>query len=282
MMLVSNSLKYVVPCLVLTIFWCTCLTGEPGWGDDYAMYIIHAINLADGLPYAAMGFIHSETHYWSTPIAATPGLPLFFALIYSIFGLDIAVFKIAQLVMFMFGLILLYCYLSKYADKRVALFATGCFLFNPYLVLMTQAIATELLFIPLSIGALILVDSAMIHRGSRQAAFLMLIAGALAYLAYSVRAIGIVIPMAVLAYCLVGMPKKIALVALMWSVFAAGYVVQSILLPEVYQKTELCFQCIPSNIIIYLRSLTELFVFNSLPHYITLLLESIKSWDRPL
>lgn len=275
MPLVSNLLKYIVPCLAVTIFWCTFLTGEPGWGDDYAMYIIHAINLADGLPYAAMGFIHSEIHYWSTPIASTPGLPLFFAFIYGIFGLNIAAFKIAQLLMFMLGIIFLYYYLSKYSDKKVALFASGCFLFNPYLVLMTQAIATEFLFIPISLVALIFVDSAISCESNRKAALLMFVGGIFAYLAYSVRSIGIVIPIAVLAYCLAATTNRAWLIVLMWISFSLGYVGQSILFPEVYQKTELCIRCIPSNIIIYLRSMTELFIFDSFPRVISLLLSKI-------
>ena len=274
-MITLNIMKYIVPLIALTIFWSSFLTGEPGWGDDYAMYIMHATNLSDGLPYTAMGFIHSEIHYWSTAIAATPGLPLFLAFLYSIFGIDIVVFKIAQLILFMLTIVLFYSYFLKYSDKSVALFAAMFFLFNPFLVQMTQAITTEHLFIPLSILTLILVDLAMSRRDMSKAALLMLVAGGVAYLAYSVRAIGIVIPIAIATHRLVVAPTRAWLMLFMCFSFAVGYIGQSILFPEVYQKTELCVECIPSNVISYLRSLTEIFYFDGIPRSLSLLLSKV-------
>jgi 4-amino-4-deoxy-L-arabinose transferase-like glycosyltransferase len=65
-----------------------------GWGDDFAMYIHHAKNLAEGLPYAATGYIYNPHNLAIGPTVYPPGFPLLLAPVYKVFGLDLQAMRV--------------------------------------------------------------------------------------------------------------------------------------------------------------------------------------------
>src|SRR5262249_23686248 len=57
------------------------------WGGDFAQYIIHARNLAEGRSYTDTGYLYEPTTYHA-PRHYPPGFPLMMAPIWASKGLD--------------------------------------------------------------------------------------------------------------------------------------------------------------------------------------------------
>ena len=70
----------------------TLRSGHP-WGDDFAQYIAHARNLAQGQPYTAIGILHNPAVVLG-PSAYPPLLPLLLVPLYTVFGLNLTIFKL--------------------------------------------------------------------------------------------------------------------------------------------------------------------------------------------
>ncbi len=70
----------------------TLREGHP-WRDDFAQYIAHARNLAQGEPYTAIGILHNPAVVLG-PTAYPPLFPLLLAPLYAVFGLNLTIFKV--------------------------------------------------------------------------------------------------------------------------------------------------------------------------------------------
>ncbi len=74
------------------------------WGDDFAQYVHHAKNLAQGIPYGETGYIYNPSYATIGPPCYPPVCPLLLAPVYVFFGLNLEVMKlvmIASLVCFL-------------------------------------------------------------------------------------------------------------------------------------------------------------------------------------
>jgi 4-amino-4-deoxy-L-arabinose transferase-like glycosyltransferase len=65
----------------------------PGYGDDWALYVLHARNLVEGRPYADTGFLVNPLDPWFSPQRYPPGFPLLLAPVYAAAGLDFRALK---------------------------------------------------------------------------------------------------------------------------------------------------------------------------------------------
>lgn len=77
----------------VAIFYLFTLRSGHPWGDDFAQYIAHARNLAQGQPYTAIGILHNPAVVLG-PTAYPPLLPFLLAPLYALFGLNLTVFKL--------------------------------------------------------------------------------------------------------------------------------------------------------------------------------------------
>src|SRR5262245_21869490 len=93
---------WVLP-VVLSIgaFYLLTLRQGHGWGDDFSMYIHHAKNLAEGVPYGKTGYIYNPyIHLYTSdqaqigPQTYPPVVPLLLTPIYYLWGLNLNAFKI--------------------------------------------------------------------------------------------------------------------------------------------------------------------------------------------
>jgi 4-amino-4-deoxy-L-arabinose transferase-like glycosyltransferase len=65
----------------------------PTYGDDWALYVLHARNLLEGRPYADTGFLVNPLNPWFSPQRYPPGFPLLLAPVYAAAGLDFRALK---------------------------------------------------------------------------------------------------------------------------------------------------------------------------------------------
>ncbi len=65
----------------------------PTYGDDWALYLLHARGLAEGRPYADTGFLVNPLNPWFSPQRYPPGFSLLLAPVYAAAGLDFRALK---------------------------------------------------------------------------------------------------------------------------------------------------------------------------------------------
>ena len=70
------------------------------WGDDFALYIAHARNLAEGKPYAATSYVYNPAFAEMSPPAYPPGYPVLLAPVYALFGLNFTAMKVLNILLF--------------------------------------------------------------------------------------------------------------------------------------------------------------------------------------
>ena len=87
--------------LAVGVFYAATLRNGHNPGGDFAQYILHARNLAEGRPYADTGYIYNPHFAALGPRSYPPVLPLMLAPLYKCFGLDLFPMKILLVVFFM-------------------------------------------------------------------------------------------------------------------------------------------------------------------------------------
>ena len=92
--------------LVGLFYVATIRTGHD-WGDDFALYIQHARNIAAGAPYAETGYIYNPHNPAVGPRTYPPGFPLLLAPVVMVFGLDLQPMKVVIVLCFVGTLLLL-------------------------------------------------------------------------------------------------------------------------------------------------------------------------------
>ncbi len=180
-------------------FSLTLRQGHPRAGD-VGLYIMHAINLHDGLPYAETPFIPNlEGQYWA-PVAFPPGFPALLVPVYHFFGLDLVAMKGVVIVSFILALaILAVAWRQELSFKSwlALLIIVG---FNYHYWNAKDLIYSDLPFMFFTFAALALGQWVIQHQDNQKTTFWWGIAvGLLCYLSFATRTIGVVTPAAVLA-----------------------------------------------------------------------------------
>lgn len=83
-------------------------------GTDWAMYVMHARNIVNGLPYAQTGYVFQPES--TTEVGATSypsGFPLLLAPFYAVFGLNITLFKLLNVAFLVLSLWPVYLYARR-------------------------------------------------------------------------------------------------------------------------------------------------------------------------
>jgi 4-amino-4-deoxy-L-arabinose transferase-like glycosyltransferase len=84
--------------LALLVYAAVCavtLRPEETWtGGDFALYLMHGRDIAEGLPYAATGFVQDQANALMSPAAYPPGFPLLIAPVWAMAGLDLVAVKL--------------------------------------------------------------------------------------------------------------------------------------------------------------------------------------------
>ena len=113
------------------------LTIRPGhyWGDDFAMYILHARNIAHGLPYGETGYIYNPSNPFLSPRTYPPVYPLMLAPIIRCCGANIEAMKVFSLLFFPAALLVIFLLFRKeiragYALALIAILGASPFFWD--------------------------------------------------------------------------------------------------------------------------------------------------------
>jgi len=185
--------------LVLGAVYGLTIRDGADWTDDYALYIRHAINIAEGLPYNHDGIPDFATgRVFSYPV----GYPLVLAAAYSVFGLDLHVFKWINVVFLTLFAGLLIAYVRRYrasSNLTVFLLATAC-MANPIVWEMKDDVLSDALYLLLSFLSLCVYEELRCEqRFERSERLVRMAVLSLALVgAYATRAVGVVLPISIL------------------------------------------------------------------------------------
>lgn len=125
-------MKVLLPVLLATAFlyiW----TLRPGhvWGDDFAMYILHARNIAEGQPYLETGYIYNPQEPHMGPPAYPPLVPALLAPVIYLVGFNLQAMKIEIILLLLCALGVMFMLFSRFLSPSWSALLVLALAFNP-------------------------------------------------------------------------------------------------------------------------------------------------------
>lgn len=177
------------------------ITIRPGHrAGDFAMYIQHTVNMAEGRPYAETGYIMNPAAPSVGTTSYPPGLPVLLLPIYLASGLDITAMKVLMVLLFMASVFVFWRMTRD--QMTVAFSAVMLFdlLFVPYLWATKDNVESDFPFLlPLFLSLWLMQRSSSDRRDSLRWVAL----GVAMYAAVAMRTVGLVLPVSLMLYDMV-------------------------------------------------------------------------------
>jgi hypothetical protein len=175
--------------VLLGAFYLTHLREGHVWGDDFAMYIAQAKNIALGHPLADTGYIFNPHRPVLGPSAYPPVFPLLLSPVYRIWGLNLAIMKTEIVLIFLLALFLAFELISvslTHAYSAVLVAILGC---SPYFYEIKDNVTSDLPFLCFVMLSLLVLSRCEI-QGWRSVP-LALSASICVYLSFATRTAGV-------------------------------------------------------------------------------------------
>jgi hypothetical protein len=188
----KNRFILLMAVLLLPLFFVNVKSSHD-WGGDFAMYIMQADNILHGIPQGETPYIYNPGNAVLGPPAYPVGFPLLLSPVYALAGNSIFAFTI-WVTAFLFGAGMIMTFvLRRYFKDIVVLFLVLMVVYNPWTLSMKMEIMSEFAF-----TFLLLLSFYLFERYSKGPFWAGIIIAIIGGLLMSVRAIGIVFPLAVL------------------------------------------------------------------------------------
>jgi hypothetical protein len=173
------------------------LSDGHGWGGDFALYVLHARNLAEGRAYTDTGYVVNPLNRWHSPSSYPPVYPSLLAPLYAKWGLNYTPFKALNAVCLAVGLWFLYL-LSLNAGAPPALGALLVLLSgtSPCLWRLRNEVVPEMAYLMFAMAALWW--HVRCDRRNERGCLSGLLTGALCALAFGTHNLGLTLGAAVL------------------------------------------------------------------------------------
>lgn len=180
--------------IAIGIFYAATFRAGHDWGGDFSLYIHHAKNLVEGIPYKETGYLYNPNNATVGPATFPPVFPLLLAPIYAIFGMNLTAMKAELLALFMLTLWAIFEAFDDALSPLHRLLLVTMIGLNPCFWAFKDHILSDtpfLLFIYLSLMA---IHRAFRTKHTRQKTLLLgMLIGLLMYLAYGSRSPGLVL-----------------------------------------------------------------------------------------
>lgn len=172
---------------------CYLATIRPGhdWGDDFALYIQHARNIAAGVPYAETGYIYNPHNSVVGPRSYPPGFPVLLAPVVGVFGLDLRPMKVLIVLCFVGVLLLVREVFRRDLPDRYTAALILVMGLSPYFWDFKDHVVSDIPFLLLTLLSLSFYQRAA--ETDRHRLAYAALAGVAAYAAFAIRVVGIVL-----------------------------------------------------------------------------------------
>ncbi len=186
----ARRLRWALSVLLAAYALLCVLTLRPGQvGGDFALYILHARNLALGVPYATTGFVYDPLNAIMSPASYPPGFPLLIAPVYAVAGLDLLAFKLVIVAALVALLPILYALFRPVTGPILAAVTSAAAGLMPDLFDRRDTIQSEIPFTFWCFAALLCYDR--IRNGRGRAGFLILALAVSVAMACATRTAGV-------------------------------------------------------------------------------------------
>ena len=212
----SNALPIIV-ILVIGGFYLSTIREGHEWGD-FSLYVHHAKNIAEGIPYNDTGYIYNPSFPYVGPRTYPPLFPLLLSPIYRWFGLNLQPMKV-ELTLFFIASLVIICLVFRedLANYHLAALVAVVGL-NPFFWDFKDKVLSDIPFLFFTYLAIFLANRARQskpsgRRHTRQAVLL----GVSIYLCYATRTVGILLLPSLLAYDMIKTkrPSRLTLIAIL-------------------------------------------------------------------
>jgi hypothetical protein len=179
----------------------TLSPGHVFLNDDFAAYVMHARNLAEGRPYSDIRYIPNPDAMWLSPASGYPPIyPMILAPVYKVFGLDLRAFKIATVLCFVGFCAVFIELVRKELGGAGTAMLVALVSFNPVFWGQRDFILSEFTYLLFSFAALLAIERVYARLEPKRIAIPgVLVVSALLYCAYGTRTIGIALVVAFIA-----------------------------------------------------------------------------------
>ena len=144
--IVSASI-ILIPGLVLCVYLMTLREGHP-WGDDFAMYILHAKSILEGRPYSDIGFIPNPAAIIA-PRAYPPLFPLMMTPVIAWAGINLDALKLMIALLLALTIALFDVAFRDHLNIADRVIWIGLFAFNPVIMTYKDLILSDVPFLAL-------------------------------------------------------------------------------------------------------------------------------------
>jgi len=215
----KNLLIVAAVIAFIGIFYFSTIRSGQYWGDDWAMYIHHARNIAEGRSYQDTGYIYNPHYPDLGPRNYPPVFPLLLAPVYHVFGLNLEAMKLEIVVIFL-AFLLTFFFVFRNETPFHYLVATISVLgFNPFMWEFKDAVVSDIPFLFFLYPSLYFMQRAyQQNTWGRHQLLPAFLVSLLAYLSYGTRAIGIALIPALLLTDLIRF-RKLTRFSIMVTVF---------------------------------------------------------------
>ncbi|MGD0399065.1 MAG: hypothetical protein ABSC04_09140 [Syntrophobacteraceae bacterium] len=193
-MMISKRHVYILIIIIVigTIYLCTVRDGQD-WGDDFALYIHHAINIVNGKPYASTGYIYNPFDPYLSPKSYPPMFSILLAPVYKLFGFNLNMFKYEIIIFWVGSMVLLFMLFQRELTDLLSLAAVLTVGLNPWFWDYKDSVGSDIPFLFISYAAILnifIADSAPDHTNKKTVYSIS--SGLLMFLAFLTRTIGII------------------------------------------------------------------------------------------
>jgi len=182
--------------LLIGLFYLTTLRSGHDWGDDFAMYVQQARNIAEGRPLTQSGYIYNPLYPQLGPRAYPPVFPFLLASVYKFQGLNWIALKIVPVMSFLAALGLLAFWFGQELKLESLLVLIAILGLNPFFYGFKDQILADFPFLLFSVATLVVLEGSHNKAGG----FRVLLAGLCICLCLATRAVGVVLLPSFLLY----------------------------------------------------------------------------------
>lgn len=191
----------VLAAAVILGFFLVSLANENAqhpWGDDWAQYVLHALNVLTGNSYADTGYLFNPDRPNVGPPTYPPGLPLLLVPALAMYGVNILALKVVCLICTALAMLVAFRLLSAVMGQGVALTTILLLALHPYVWELGQMIGSDA---PYLLFSMVTLWWALrpIPRGVATIAAGMLL-GFFIFYSVSIRSIGVTLLPAIIIY----------------------------------------------------------------------------------
>ncbi len=187
---------WLMAVMLLPLFFIN-MRASHDWGGDFAMYIMQAENIVKGVPQSETPYIYNPDNAVLGPPAYPIGFPLLLSPVYAVAGNSVFAFTL-WITAFLYGLgMLIAVFMRKYFSDLIAFFLVLILIYNPWTLNMKLEIMSEFPF-----TFLLLLCFFLFEKYGKGPFWIGIIIAIFGGLLMSVRAIGVVFPIAVLIWAI--------------------------------------------------------------------------------